>query len=209
MTLSANTSILPSSPHAAVPSTEVLRSNCKPLHPDQESKNPIDIHAARNKYFKQTGPPRPPGYKTPPRPSVSPDRKSVTPKPQPGPSEPVLPLQPEDTESGGQVFPEQAIAHLAELVWDAPDNIVDITALGGSSLNGHHPASYFTDNCFSFSNDRDLEYWSTGISRAQRRLVKTIELKSSWEIWVNTEILLPDNTFQVEMESLWDIDGLF
>jgi hypothetical protein len=45
--------------------------------------------------------------------------------------------------------------------------------------------------------------------RAQRRLVKTIELKSSWEIWVNTEIPLPDNTFQVEMEALWDIDGLF
>jgi hypothetical protein len=121
----------------------------------------------------------------------------------------VLPPQPENTESSGHVFPEQLIAHLAELVWDAPDNIVDITALEGSSLNGHHPASYFTDSCFSFSNDRDLECWATGISRAQRRLVKTIELKSSWEIWVNTEIPLPDNTFQVEMEALWDIDGLF
>jgi hypothetical protein len=121
----------------------------------------------------------------------------------------VLPPQPENTESGGPVFPEQLIAHLAELVWDAPDNIIDITALGGSSLNGHHPASYFTDNCFSFSNARDLECWSSGISRAQRRLVRTVELKSSWEVWVNTEIPLPDNAFPIEMKALPEIDGLF
>jgi hypothetical protein len=119
----------------------------------------------------------------------------------------VLPPQPENTESGGQVFPEQAIAHLAELVWDAPDNIIDITALRGDWLDGDHPDSCFTDNVFSFSNDRDLECWATGISPAQRRLVETVELRSSWEVWVNTEILLPDNTFQVEMKALPEIDG--
>jgi hypothetical protein len=59
--------------------------------------------------------------------------------------------QPATTESGKPLFPEDLIAHLATLVPDTLDNIIDITALGGSSLNGHHPNSYYTGKMFSFA----------------------------------------------------------
>jgi hypothetical protein len=110
--------------------------------------------------------------------------------------------QPETTASGRAPCPEDLIAHLARLVLDALDNIIDITALGGSSLNGRHPNSYFAENVFSFANERDLEFWASGIRGAQRRLVKTIELRSSWEIWVNHDIPLSINTFLVEVKEL-------
>jgi hypothetical protein len=123
------------------------RGNCKSLYPYQGSKYTADMNVA----------------------SFSPSRQSAASKPQPGPSEPMLPSQPETTEGGDQpaatdsgnqpattesgkpLFPEDPIAHLSTLVPDTLDNIIDITALGGSSLNGHHPNSYYTENMFSFA----------------------------------------------------------